>query len=536
MKKTLGLTGVTVNAMALIAPGAFLWMTYQIQAANTDIAGNSTAPDMWTGIVAALIVAFLTALSFAELARRYPEAGTGSSYYFAEKVFLDREEPSHRRWARLAKFITGWAAHLFYWVYPGVMVAFFAILVQYVVQQLFPTGPLYDLFTNNFTLIVVAILFTVGVGYIAFRGITGSTNVAIAINVIQLVALIGFSIMALAYRISNPDHIAAAEWYHSGVPSITFPHSISAMLVQSTIAILILVGFESSTALAAESKNPRRDIPRGVILSLVIQGLFAYLFEYFAANYALVNSGAHAFGTGLSYGAVAASGTAAATPESVGIAAAGLSGAPLGDMIKQIGSAFFTPQVGFTLMIITAITVVIAIVGTTLAAMNTGVRISFAMAQDKEMPELMGALHGKYATPHMGIVFMVIVSALIGSLGVIGGVVTLSAITYASNLGTFILYALICAATIIGFIGTKEYSPIKHLIIPILGVITNVGLALGIFVLNFQAGGTAAQEVGIALAIAGGWLLVSVIFFLVNSRQRNVPIIPSVSTATGAGD
>src|SRR6266851_5953567 len=154
MKKTLGLTGVTVNAMALIAPCAFLWMTYQIQAANTDVAGNSTAPDMWTGIVAALIVAFLTALSFAELARRYPEAGTGSSYYFAEKVFLDREEPSHRRWARLAKFITGWAAHLFYWVYPGVMVAFFAILVGYIAAAFGYTMPIWQL-------IVVAWLFAI---------------------------------------------------------------------------------------------------------------------------------------------------------------------------------------------------------------------------------------------------------------------------------------------------------------------------------------------------------------------------------------
>lgn len=57
MKKTLGLTGVTVNAMALIAPGAFLWMTFQLQAANVDSGGVSTAGDMWTGIVAALIVA-----------------------------------------------------------------------------------------------------------------------------------------------------------------------------------------------------------------------------------------------------------------------------------------------------------------------------------------------------------------------------------------------------------------------------------------------------------------------------------------------
>ncbi len=122
MKKTLGLTGVTVNAMALIAPGAFLWITFQVQASN-----NGGATDMWTGIVAALIVAFLTAIAFSELARRYPEAGAGGSYYFAEKAFLDRDKASHRRFARLAKFLTGWAAHLFYWVYPGVMVAMMAV-------------------------------------------------------------------------------------------------------------------------------------------------------------------------------------------------------------------------------------------------------------------------------------------------------------------------------------------------------------------------------------------------------------------------
>src|SRR2546430_2668379 len=140
MKRTLGLTGVTVNAMALIAPGAFLWITYQLQAANIDAAGNSTAGDMWTGIVAALIVAFLTAFAFSELARRYPDAGSGSAYYFAEKAFLDREKASHRRWARIAKFMTGWAAHLFYWVYPGVMVAFMATLLVYIVQQLAPNS------------------------------------------------------------------------------------------------------------------------------------------------------------------------------------------------------------------------------------------------------------------------------------------------------------------------------------------------------------------------------------------------------------
>src|SRR5579871_6785838 len=135
MKKTLGLTGVTMNAMALIAPGAFLWITYQVQVANQTPGGDSTAMDVWPGIVFALILAFLTAISYSELARVYPEAGTGSAYYFAEKAFVDKEETTHHKWARLAKLVTGWAAHLFYWVYPGVMVAFMATLVSYIAGQ-----------------------------------------------------------------------------------------------------------------------------------------------------------------------------------------------------------------------------------------------------------------------------------------------------------------------------------------------------------------------------------------------------------------
>src|SRR6266567_5815418 len=137
MRPTLCLTGVTVNAMALIAPGAFLWITLQIQASQTVPGGTaSTGLDMWPGIVFALILAFFTAISYSELARIYPEAGTGSCYYFAEKAFVDKVEAHHHKWARLAKLVTGWAAHLFYWVYPGVMVAFMATLVSYVYKQL----------------------------------------------------------------------------------------------------------------------------------------------------------------------------------------------------------------------------------------------------------------------------------------------------------------------------------------------------------------------------------------------------------------
>ena len=175
MVPTLGLTGVTVNAMALIAPGAFLWLTYQLQAAQTVPGGtDSTALDMWPGIVFALILAFLTALSYAELARKYPEAGSGSSYYFAEKAFVEKAEVRHHKWARLAKLVTGWAAHLFYWVYPGVMVAFMAILISYV-------GGLFGLDVGVVPQMAICVVFAAIVGYIAYRGVNGSTLTALVI-------------------------------------------------------------------------------------------------------------------------------------------------------------------------------------------------------------------------------------------------------------------------------------------------------------------------------------------------------------------
>src|SRR5262249_1623613 len=91
--------------------------------------------DIWPGLAFALGLCFLTAFSYAELARIYPEAGFGSAYYFAEKAFIDREDKRHHKWARLAKLVTGWGARLFYWVYPGVMLAFGATLVRSICQQ-----------------------------------------------------------------------------------------------------------------------------------------------------------------------------------------------------------------------------------------------------------------------------------------------------------------------------------------------------------------------------------------------------------------
>src|SRR5664280_1121400 len=207
MQATLGLTGLTSNAMALIAPGAFLWLTFYIQA-TTGVTGQpSTAPAMWIGIFAALLLCLATAVAYAEISKLYP--GTGSSYYYAEQAMLSKDKAF--KYARLAKFIVGWGSHLYYWVYPGVMVAVTGVFVGYVVGFLYPNvmsgsnpGPVF--------MALVAVVFSFFVAWIASKGAGASTAVNLAINVIQISALLVFSVLAIGYRTSHPAGSPAFQY------------------------------------------------------------------------------------------------------------------------------------------------------------------------------------------------------------------------------------------------------------------------------------------------------------------------------------
>src|SRR5579872_3373829 len=434
MQATLGLTGLTSNAMALIAPGAFLWLTFVIQAGT-----GATSPSMWAGIFAALLLCLATAVAYAEISKLYP--GTGSSYYYAEQALLSKDKAF--KYARVAKFIVGWGSHLYYWVYPGVMVATTGIFVGYVVGFLYPNfisgsnpGPVF--------MALVAIVFSFFVAWIAQKGAGASTAVNLAINIVQISALVVFSVLALGYRSSHPAGTPAFQYdgqslatytYQfatnpkdgsvirdaSGVPqplldkagkpvpfTIDYPasdasgnmlahpnaasvvgvHKFSWMFIQATVAILILVGFESVTAMGGEAKNPTKHIPIAVIASLLIQGLACYLFEYFCANYFL-NSG---------YSMQSAAGSAA----------------PIGDMMIIVGDALLGQGHGKYFMLAEAVTVFLALIGTTLSCMNTGARVTYAMGKDDEAPEHFGILHAESLSPRKAIWTLAIISAVIG--------------------------------------------------------------------------------------------------------------------------
>ena len=499
MKRSLSLTGVTVNAMALIAPGAFLWTTFQLQSAQTS-GGTSTAPDMWTGLLFALVLALLTAYSYSELARIYPDAGTGSSYYFAEAALLDKDKPGHRRMARFAKLSIGWISHLYYWIYPGIMVAFTATLFGY----LYATMAHHQL--TYLPLACIAVAFAVAVGYIAYRGITGSTMTAILINVIQIVSLLAVSVIFIVYRLGHGSE--AFELINAR--AVVIPHSFMHVLYQSTIAILLLVGFESVTALGAEAKNPEKDIRRGVLLSLLIQGGICYLLQYFAANFAV--------------GGATISSTAADGSTLTGYSAAAVDSAPIGTMLKNIGNQTMGGS-GTTVSVIVAFTVLLALIGTTLACLNTGVRVTYSMAKDKELPSILGLLHGRHATPHTGIWILVAVSALFGIYGVQPAQTdNITQITLASNTGTFLVYGATCVIAIVAFASRHDRHMVKHYAVPGLGALMNVAELAGVVYLAVKAGGNAAEDAYKALAIVGLWIVIGVAWVALNPRMRGTKV------------
>src|SRR5208282_2576359 len=155
---------------------------------------------MWFGILFALLLCLATAYSYAELSKIYP--GPGSSYLYAEQAFLSKTHAF--KFARIAKFVTGWSSHLYYWIYPGVMVGVTAILAGFLANQFWP-----DIFSGTYNsplfMWIFCLLFSFGVAYIGYRGVTGSTAVNVAINVIQISALLVFSVIAIGYRVQHPQ-------------------------------------------------------------------------------------------------------------------------------------------------------------------------------------------------------------------------------------------------------------------------------------------------------------------------------------------
>ncbi|HYA86249.1 MAG TPA: APC family permease, partial [Nitrospirota bacterium] len=471
---TLGITGLTMNAMALIAPGAFLWLTFQMQSLyGAPMAGIS----MWFGILFALLLCFATAISYSELAKLYP--GPGSSYLYAEQAFLSKTHAY--KFARLAKFITGWASHLYYWVYPGVMVGVTAILGGFLLNQFWP-----DTFSGTYNsplfMYLFCIVFALGVAYIAYRGVTGTTAVNVVINIVQISALLVFSVIAIGYRVQHPQ--GSTGFHLSNGTAVNYQVAQEPQKDEKGSPLPVLddkgkptmdkdgkpvyqmqdaqdkdgnpVGADKDGKAVTDPKLAAPftvDYSEGAVTkddkgnevfnyhkdasSVIAPHGFNFIFIQAAIAILIL----------VGFESVTSMGEEAKRPTkdipravllSLAIQGAfcylieyfaanymmhngytmpnaGASGAPIGDMMVIAGTWLFgSYAAGKAFMLVQAFTVFLALIGTTLSCLSTGARVTYAMGRDEEVPSHFGLLHGKNMSPHRAIWTLAVISAIIG--------------------------------------------------------------------------------------------------------------------------
>jgi APA family basic amino acid/polyamine antiporter len=169
--------------------------------------------------------------------------------------------------------------------------------------------------------------------------------------------------------------------------------------------------------------------------------------------------------------------------------------------------------------LIVAATVLLALVGTTLACMNTAVRVSWAMAKDKELPSVLGLLHGRFATPYGGLAVLTVLSAAIGIYGV-HTVDNLTQITLASNTGTFLVYGMTCLVAVVAFASRHDRHVVKHLVLPGLGLLMNVAELLGVVYLSIAAGGSSASDALKAIIVVVLWSALGLAWVLFNPNRH----------------
>jgi basic amino acid/polyamine antiporter, APA family len=113
----------------------------------------------------------------------------------------------------------------------------------------------------------------------------------------------------------------------------------------------------------------------------------------------------------------------------------------------------------------------------------------------------------------------VAVSAIIGGYGVLS-VDNCFQITLASNTGTFLLYGLTNFIALWAFLGRKNTNFLTHKVVPLLGFLANAVMLVGVFYLDYTAGGSTSNDTVIALAMVIVWMIVGVVWFVLNTRKQ----------------
>lgn len=228
LKRTLGLASLSFYGVGLIL-GAGI---YSILGEASGAAGDA----VWMAFLAASLTALLTGLSYAELSTMFPRAG-------AEYVYLGEAWPRRR------------------WVASGIGWVLIASGTASATAVALAFGGYANLFIDVAPWLVAAILL-IAMTAINIVGVRESSWANVAFTVIEVAGLLA----VIAIGVRDPQF---------GQAFFTSPHL--GVLAGVGLVFFAYLGFEEIANLAEEAKHPARDLPRAVIISMVVSTILYVL-------------------------------------------------------------------------------------------------------------------------------------------------------------------------------------------------------------------------------------------------------------------
>jgi APA family basic amino acid/polyamine antiporter len=282
---------------------------------------------------------------------------------------------------------------------------------------------------------LVAFLAILVITAILVIGIQESANFNSAIVIVKVTIVLIFIAIAGVFVARHPS-LAMANW-HPFIPpnqGSFGEYGWSGIARAAGVIFFAYIGFDAVSTAAQEAKNPQRDMPIGILGSLVICTIL----------YILVS--------GLLTGIVPYSALNVADPVAVGIDATGV---VWGSILVKLGA--------------------IAGLGSVMLVMLLGQsRVFFSMSRDGLLPPWAGAVHHKFRTPWISSitvgVFVAIFAALV-PIGILGELV---------SIGTLLAFVIVCAGVWV----LRRRRPDLHRpfktpmvpLVPILGIIISFAL------------------------------------------------------------
>ena len=402
--EAVGLPQVLFQSITHMAPGAAIAFSIYL---SIVYAG----PVVPLSVLLALIGCMLVASSIGQLAKEMPSAG-GLYSYVANSL------------GPQAGVFVGWCYLLFQPLVAPLLFLIFAWATRDVVAA--DHHGLHWHYSGQWWIWVV--LSASIVFFLTYRDVRLSTQAGVILGIFEIVVFVALSAWML---LSNTGRLTLQTFNPTHAPGGTYSGVFKGMV----FAVLAFIGFESSAPLGEEAKNPRWTVPRAVVLSAFLIGLF-YLF----CSYAWV------IGTG--FGDFTKVATSSANPW------------------RDLGIIFWGG--GWVL-------VFFAIINSALANSNAGAtaasRVLYSLGRSGVLPRAFGKTHPVHKTPHVAIIFQTVLGLAVALLlgWKYSPLIAFSIIATAVTIVVIAVYIIVCLATVAYFGRRGDYNPWTHWVAPLLG-------------------------------------------------------------------